>query len=191
MEDKKRRRQEDEENSEGEEGHQEGGPQKRAKSENAPAVGPPAPRVGPGRALMTKGKEKEKKKRTLKFEQLYLDKLPSAEMYERSYMHRDFVTHTAVSAKDYIITASRDGHVKFWKKQPEGIEFVKHFRAHLGNFAKLCGLNLPQQLILAQIVGLAVSHDGGLLCTSSVDKTLKIFDVVSFGRQLIDIYGFY
>ena len=33
---------------------------------------------------------------------------------------------------DFIITASVDGHVKFWKKQEEGIEFVKHFRAHLG-----------------------------------------------------------
>lgn len=53
-------------------------------------------------------------------------------MYERSYMHRDNVTHTAVSRKDFIITASKDGHVKFWKKKPEGVEFVKHFRAHVG-----------------------------------------------------------
>lgn len=36
------------------------------------------------------------------------------------------------SRTDFIITASVDGHVKFWKKQEEGIEFVKHFRAHLG-----------------------------------------------------------
>ena len=29
---------------------------------------------------------------------------------------------------DFIITASQDGHVKFWKKrEDEGIEFVKHF----------------------------------------------------------------
>jgi peptidylprolyl isomerase domain and WD repeat-containing protein 1 len=53
-------------------------------------------------------------------------------MYEMSYMHRDIVTHVAVSATSYIITGSIDGHVKFWKKQPEGIEFVKHFRAHMG-----------------------------------------------------------
>lgn len=34
---------------------------------------------------------------------------------------------------DFIITASQDGHVKFWKKnEEEGIEFVKHFRSHLG-----------------------------------------------------------
>ena len=33
---------------------------------------------------------------------------------------------------DFIATASQDGHLKFWKKQEDGIEFVKHFRAHLG-----------------------------------------------------------
>ena len=33
---------------------------------------------------------------------------------------------------DFIATASQDGHLKFWKKLEEGIEFVKHFRAHLG-----------------------------------------------------------
>ena len=33
---------------------------------------------------------------------------------------------------DFLITASADGHVKFWKKEERGIEFVKHFRGHLG-----------------------------------------------------------
>jgi len=68
----------------------------------------------------------------LQFQQLYLQRLPSAEMYEKSYMHRDNVTHTAISRKDFVITGSKDGHVKFWKKKPEGVEFVKHFRAHVG-----------------------------------------------------------
>ena len=36
------------------------------------------------------------------------------------------------SRTDFIITASCDGHVKFWKKKEGEIEFVKHFRAHLG-----------------------------------------------------------
>ena len=42
---------------------------------------------------------------------------------------------------DFIITASQDGHVKFWKKkEEEGIEFVKHFRSHLGvPFVCVCG----------------------------------------------------
>lgn len=33
---------------------------------------------------------------------------------------------------EFLITASCDGHIKFWKKQDEGIEFVKHFKAHMG-----------------------------------------------------------
>ena len=33
----------------------------------------------------------------LEFEQVYLDNLPNAESYEKSYMHRDVVTHLAVA----------------------------------------------------------------------------------------------
>ena len=36
------------------------------------------------------------KKQVLEFEQQYLDALPSGQMYERSYMHRDTVTHVMV-----------------------------------------------------------------------------------------------
>ena len=39
----------------------------------------------------------------------------------------------ALYRTDFIITGSQDGHVKFWKKrEDEGVEFVKHFRSHLG-----------------------------------------------------------
>lgn len=73
-----------------------------------------------------------KKMKTLPFERLYIDNLPTAVSYERSYMHRDIITHCFVTATDFIITASCDGHIKFWKKMESGIEFVKHFRSHLG-----------------------------------------------------------
>jgi len=132
--------------------------EKEEKGKQIVSVGPPRPTVDVGPP-----KPPAKKKRTLKFEKIYLERLPSANMYEKSYMHRDIVTHCAVSAKEFFITASRDGHVKFWKKQPEGVEFVKHFRAHL-----------------AAVTSLSVSHDGTLMCTSSEDGTLKIFDVLSF-----------
>lgn len=46
-------------------------------------------------------------------------------------MHRDVITHLVVTKTDFVITASIDGHIKFWKKMEEGIEFVKHFRSHL------------------------------------------------------------
>jgi peptidylprolyl isomerase domain and WD repeat-containing protein 1 len=40
----------------------------------------------------------------------FLDKLPAAEMYEKSYMHRDLVTHVLVTpGTDFVVTASADG----------------------------------------------------------------------------------
>lgn len=77
-------------------------------------------------------------------------------------MHRDQISFV-ITASDFIITASCDGHVKFWKKNEEGIEFVKHFRAHL-----------------QPITSLSANVQGTMLCTSSVDKTVKIFHVVTF-----------
>lgn len=74
-----------------------------------------------------------KKRKVLPHERLYLENIPSAESYEKSYMHRDVITHCVVSETDFIITASCDGHIKFWKKVETGIEFVKHFRSHLGS----------------------------------------------------------
>ncbi|XP_071811044.1 peptidylprolyl isomerase domain and WD repeat-containing protein 1-like isoform X2 [Apostichopus japonicus] len=106
---------------------------------------------------------KEKKRKVLEFEAVYLENLPSAECYEKSYMHRDFVTHVAVAKSDFVMTASCDGHVKFWKKEEGGIEFVKHFRAHLG-----------------KIEDMSTSTDGSLMCTVAEDKAAKIFDVVNF-----------
>lgn len=67
----------------------------------------------------------------LPFEKLFLDRLPNADMYETSFMHRDNVSHVVVAKPDFVITASVDGFVKFWKKNVEGIEFVKMFRCHL------------------------------------------------------------
>ena len=76
----------------------------------------------------------KKAKRILPFEKTYIDSLPSATTYERSFMHRDLVTHISVAkSTEFIVTGSCDGHVKFWKKMPDNIEFVKHFQAHLGN----------------------------------------------------------
>lgn len=126
-----------------------------AETEEEPMVGPgPAPRARP--------------KRPLQFEQAYLDALPSANMYEKSYMHRDVVTHVAVSAADFFITGSADGHLKFWKKKATGIEFAKHFRSHLG-----------------PIEGLAVSADGLLCCTISNDHAVKIYDVVNYDMMVM------
>ncbi|XP_065904172.1 peptidylprolyl isomerase domain and WD repeat-containing protein 1-like [Dysidea avara] len=111
----------------------------------------------------------KKKQKVLQFEKTYLENVPSAAMYEKSFMHRDVVTQVLVTKTDFIITVSCDGHVKFWKKQEEGIEFVKHFRAHLGH-----------------IMDIASSYDGLYLCTVADDRSLKVFDVVNF--DMINMY---
>lgn len=119
--------------------------------------------IGPGPAPA-----RQRQKRPLQFEQAFLDALPSAAMYEKSYMHRDVVTHVAVSPADFFITGSADGHLKFWKKKPSGIEFAKHFRSHL-----------------SPIEGLAVSVDGLLCCTISNDRSVKIYDVVNYDMMFM------
>lgn len=79
-------------------------------------------------------------------------------------MHRDILSHIQVTCTDFIITASIDGFVKFWKKTEKGIEFVKTYRAHL-----------------SAMNSVASSGDGLLFCTScAADKTIKVFDVLNF-----------
>ncbi|KAJ1439100.1 hypothetical protein B484DRAFT_415909 [Ochromonadaceae sp. CCMP2298] len=107
---------------------------------------------------------KKKRARHLKFESVYVDELPSADFYEHSYMHRDVVTHIAVSKEtEFVITGSQDGHVKFWKKMSDGIEFVKHYQAHL-----------------AAIHAFVVSPDGKMLVTTSADQMVKFFEISGF-----------
>uniref|UniRef100_A0A7S3EMJ8 peptidylprolyl isomerase n=1 Tax=Rhodosorus marinus TaxID=101924 RepID=A0A7S3EMJ8_9RHOD len=132
--------------------------------DTGPAPPPPPPDRGPDGEIGGRRPAK-KKRRILKNEKVYLDALPSAEMYQKSYMHRDVVTHVLMTPRtDMVITGSVDGQLKFWKKIADGIEFVKMFRAHVGAFS-----------------GLAVSGDGLWLGSSShVDRTMKVFDVVGF-----------
>ncbi|KAG5440266.1 hypothetical protein PCANB_001836 [Pneumocystis canis] len=104
------------------------------------------------------------KKRFMVYEEKYLSVLPENEKYSKSFMHRDNIFSVCVSSKyDFIITTSIDGYLKFWKKRTSGIEFVKQYRAHLGS-----------------VISTSVSSDGSLFSSASSDKSLKIFDVVSF-----------
>lgn len=84
-------------------------------------------------------------------------------------MHRSPINFVTVTPHtDFIITTSIDGHVKFWKKQELGIEFVKHYRAHIG-----------------VVTAVGVSADGSLWASAGSDGTIKIFDVFNF--DLINI----
>ena len=72
-----------------------------------------------------------------------LNTLPCATRYERSYMHKDTISHILISHRyEFIFTASADGVLKFWKKAENGIEFIKTFRAHLNS--KITGVALSQ-----------------------------------------------
>ena len=74
------------------------------------------------------------------------------------------ITHISVArATDFIITGSADGHVKLWKKMSTGIEFVKHFIAHLG-----------------KLHAMEVTPDGLRLVTSASDRMIKFFEIQSF-----------
>lgn len=68
---------------------------------------------------------------------------------------------------NFVITTSIDGHLKLWKKQEQGIEFVKHYRASL-----------------KAIVGVSASDDGKLFATVSEGGEGRVFDVVNFGMLL-------
>ena len=114
-----------------------------------------------------------KKQKLSKIEKGLIDNLPSAKSYEVSYMHRDIVKFCITTPTNFILTASTDGHVKFWKKIDEGIEFVKHYRAHL-----------------SIIVGLRSSYDGLYAASVSLDKSLKIFDVKTFDMTTMMSLGF-
>lgn len=76
-------------------------------------------------------------------EDLFLADLPNSDSYEKSYMHRDIITHVVTTKTDFVVTASVDGHIKFWKKMEEGIEFVKHFRSHLSEFSQFSPITKP------------------------------------------------
>ncbi|KAI9796305.1 MAG: hypothetical protein M1833_006390 [Piccolia ochrophora] len=106
----------------------------------------------------------KKKRRILPHEKLYIASLPASARYSKSLMHKEslsFVTMTP--STDFLITSSIDGVVKFWKKVVDGIDFVKEFRAHAG-----------------EVKSVSASSDGRSFATAGADKTVKIFDVITF-----------
>lgn len=108
-----------------------------------------------------------KKKRKLPYESLYVAALPKGLRYSKSLMHKDQVSTVTIapSPADFVITTSIDGVVKFWKKIATGIEFAKEYQAHD-----------------SRISSSSVSVDGSLFATAGDedDKTIKIFDVITF-----------
>jgi peptidylprolyl isomerase domain and WD repeat-containing protein 1 len=97
-------------------------------------------------------------------------------------MHRDVINFVTVTryatttrphqdlipfcSTEFLITTSIDGHLKLWKKQEVGIEFVKHYHAHL-----------------APIVCVAASADGATFASIAEDGSCKVFDIENFGAS--------
>lgn len=107
----------------------------------------------------------KKKRRKLPFEKVYMHALPGSPRYSKSLMHKDQLSFVTVSPfTDFLITTSVDGVVKFWKKMAVGVEFVKEFRAHIG-----------------EVMSTSVSADGRSFATVGTDRSVKIFDVITFG----------
>ncbi|KAI1657835.1 hypothetical protein F4813DRAFT_61261 [Daldinia decipiens] len=105
----------------------------------------------------------KKKRRVLPHEKLYIEALPKSARYSKSLMHKEQLAFLNVTRSDFLITTSADGVVKFWKKVEQGIEFIKEFKAHQG-----------------EVRSVSVSHDGRSFATAGIDKTVKIFDVITF-----------
>ena len=105
--------------------------------------------------------ESEKQHEEVEYIQPIIKELPSADLYEISYMHRDNVLCCLVLNHDFLVTISIDGHLKFWKIIRGGIEFVKHYRAHLGAID-------------------CFNFNNDMVVTCGSDKYCKIFDILNF-----------
>jgi peptidylprolyl isomerase domain and WD repeat-containing protein 1 len=106
----------------------------------------------------------KKKRRVLPYEKLYLSALPKSARYSKSLMHKEQLSYLTVTPlTDFLITTSVDGVVKFWKIVVGDVEFVKEFKAHQG-----------------EVRSVSSSHDGRSFATAGADKTIKIFDVITF-----------
>jgi peptidylprolyl isomerase domain and WD repeat-containing protein 1 len=106
--------------------------------------------------------------------QFYHQDIPGSSHYSVSWMHAKTIIAVVASIKHgYVITGSRDGTVKFWKRlevdgeptegQHPCLEFVKSFTAHAGT-----------------IQALATDHEGDTCCSVGSDGLLKFYEISTF-----------
>ncbi|KAK8889832.1 Peptidylprolyl isomerase domain and WD repeat containing protein 1 [Tritrichomonas musculus] len=105
----------------------------------------------------------------------YIKRLPSSEMYYRSYMHKETIQFVASSIQnDFFLSMSIDGVLKFWHRDTEintEIEFVKQINSKDGSFYSY-----------------SISYDGKYIATGFRNGKVCIFDISSF--DLINRFDF-
>ncbi|KAK6589869.1 cyclin cyclophilin like peptidyl-prolyl cis-trans isomerase fused to WD40 repeats at the N-terminus [Cryptosporidium xiaoi] len=95
--------------------------------------------------------------------------LPNKNFYEYSLMHKAQVSHVIASSKTgFVITASTDGVIKFWKFEfnvnNTNLEYVKGFQAHK-----------------SEVSDIAISDCGLFLVSISFEeKNYKLYNIVNF-----------
>lgn len=126
-----------------------------------------------------------------------LAEIPASAHYHVSFMHRSTVSHAISSNRHgYVVTACKDGIVKFWKRTsadpPEEkqqtkeepttpcLEFVKSFTAHIGPVVALC-LD-PAEDMIASIGkdGLIKLYDVSTFDATAMVKTSNSFRTACF-----------
>lgn len=81
---------------------------------------------------------------------------------------------------------SVDGHIKFWKKLPETVEFVKHYRSHLGPILAMAGSEDGTALATCgddkACVCIVDARESARACVTSVPpaQAIKFYDVIGF-----------
>lgn len=107
----------------------------------------------------------------------YMQRLPTAEMYYRSYMHKENIQFVASSTQnDFFISMSSDGVLKFWHRDSEisgnsELEFVKPINTKDGSFYSY-----------------SISYDGRYIATGFKNGRVCVFDISSF--DLINKFDF-
>ena len=87
-------------------------------------------------------------------------------------------SHSSLRRTNFLITTSLDGHLKFWKKQEVGIEFVKHYRTHLGPILAISTSDDGRSLACLGADTGGTAAEGG-----DVKGSAKVFDVENFGAS--------
>lgn len=80
---------------------------------------------------------------------------------------------------NFVLTASIDGILKFWKKRPVGVEFVKLYRTHLSPI-----LSVPVSDDGKSCASLGADYGGRTAEGLEVKGSAKVFDVENFGEAL-------